>query len=85
MQQKQENAVHVIIVSGYEVEDKLKLKPIHYSIQSLHTYPISQVHEAVGGGLEEHSLPVRHSVEAELPEGDVKLHVTLGHLVNLQR
>ena len=49
-----------------------------------YAYPICQVHEAVGGGLEEHGLPVRHSVEAELPEGDVKLYVALRHLVDLQ-
>ena len=49
------------------------------------TYPVCEVNEAVGGGLEEHGLPVRHSVESELPEGDVELHVTLCHLVYLQR
>ncbi len=59
---------------GNEKEDK---SPILFS------HPGRETDEAARCWLQEHSLPEWHTVEAELPEGDVELEVALGHSLDL--
>ena len=49
------------------------------------TYALSQVDETGGSGHEEDGLPVRDTVEAELPEGHVELQHVLGDRRDLVR
>ena len=46
-------------------------------------HPVCQTDETRACRLQQHVLPVRHAVEAELSEGHVKLEVALGHRLNL--